>query len=209
MPPRAPTLKPLSIFVVTLPKCGVVKPPPLGPVNVALDTEPVLLVRLVQPPSGPIYQAPGTPVGKIPHGLYACACASTPPKATASATPAPSRQRFVIPYLRPRIRAWRWSPPYRWPIFPVSVADGKPFLPQPRRSPGNGRRTPYGATFRQQLRLSRQILATVPRLFRNTEQCVRSRGASMWSDGNPMSCYDAASIPLPSTACPPALFNVR
>src|SRR6516162_651124 len=107
MPPRAPTLKPLSKFGVTLAP-GVVKPPPVGPVNVAPDTWPELLVRDVHPPSGPMYGPHGVPVGHH-HDCgcdctYDCACACAPPNTTASATPAPSRQRFVIPYLRPRIR---------------------------------------------------------------------------------------------------------
>src|SRR6516162_1004112 len=114
MPPRAPTLKPLSTFGVAL-NPGVLKVCVVpgvfpGPVKWTDDVDSDWLVRDVQPPSGPMYQAHGVPVGHhaddcVDDGAYGCAyCAWAwvPPSATASAIPAPSRQRFVIPYLRPQ-----------------------------------------------------------------------------------------------------------
>jgi hypothetical protein len=59
-------------------------------------------------------------------------------------------------------------------IFAIPLTDGKRFLPQRHPLPANRCRTPHSATFEQQFRLqvgkSRPI---VPRLFRNTEQCLR------------------------------------
>ena len=47
---------------------------PLGPVKVTGDVVCDWLVRLVHPPSGPIYQAHGVPVGHHADCAY-CACA--------------------------------------------------------------------------------------------------------------------------------------
>ena len=53
-------------------KPGSGKVPPLGPVNETGDVDSDWLVNDVQPPSGPMYQAPATP-GWF-HG-NSCACA--------------------------------------------------------------------------------------------------------------------------------------
>jgi len=58
-------------------------------------------------------------------------------------------------------------------IFAIPLTDGKRFLSQRHRLPANRCRTPRSATFRQQFGLSRQISAIEPRLFRNTNQCLR------------------------------------
>src|SRR5215472_12300120 len=137
MPPRAPTLNPLSKFLCGLATPGVVKVPPLGPVKLTPDTVPLLLlVRLLHPPSGPIYQAPGAPVG------HHCACAWAPPNITASAAPAPSSERLVILNLRHKHACDDGWPATRWRIFVTPLNDSKRFLPQRLRLPGNRCRTP-------------------------------------------------------------------
>src|SRR5437016_11097879 len=70
---------------------------------------PDWLSRFVQPTWPPKYQVPG-PLG----GTNSCACASAQLNATASATPAPSRKRFLIPYLRPQKTRLTMVAPHRW-----------------------------------------------------------------------------------------------
>jgi hypothetical protein len=57
--------------------------------------------------------------------------------------------------------------------------------------------------------VSRQSRPIVPRLFRNTKQCLRhlpGRDLVRW---HRTSCYDAALIVPPGTGCALSLFNVR